>query len=367
MKSKVTVELDDRSYDISVITGVEVSHFEAVIEKGRMVLILSDSNVDPLYGDKVEKMIKECGSKTVRMVVPAGEKSKCLATAEKVYEKCVSSGLDRKSYIVALGGGMIGDLAGFISATFLRGIRFIQVPTTLLAMVDSSVGGKTGVNLASGKNMVGVFHQPSAVLTDLSMLTTLANREYISGMAEVVKYGIIWDSTLFRKIEDNVDAILKRETGLLAEIIARCCEIKAEVVAVDEREAGVRAILNLGHTFGHALEQLTGYSALLHGEAISIGMVFAVRLSVLEKGFKDSDAARVEALLSKLGLPTGMSAVKQKYSLAQIGTAMEADKKSVNKIPKFVLVHSIGEALFGCDVKLDDLKTAYGLIGGGSK
>ena len=365
MKSKVTVELNDRSYIINIKTSLEAFDFDTVIEKGRSVFILSDSNVDPLYGDKVEQLIKACGSKTFRMTITAGEKSKCLAVAEKIYERCVSSGLDRKSYIVALGGGMIGDLAGFVAATYLRGVRFIQVPTTLLAMVDSSVGGKTGVNLVSGKNLVGAFHQPSAVLTDLGVLSTLPNREYISGMAEVVKYGIIWDSVLFRKIEDNVDLLLKRDTGLLAGIISRCCEIKAEVVAVDEREAGVRAILNFGHTVGHALEQLTGYSILLHGEAISIGMVFAARLSVIEKDFKAVDASRIEALLAKLGLPTGMNALNDKYSLDKIRTAMESDKKSVDKIPKFVLIHSIGEARFGCDVEVADLAKAYGLIGGG--
>ena len=213
------------------------------------------------------------------VTVPAGEKSKRVALVEQCYDRLAAHRLERKSFIVALGGGVVGDLAGFVAATYLRGIPFVQVPTTLLAQVDSSVGGKTGVNLKAGKNLVGAFYQPRLVLCDLDTLRTLPRREYVSGLAEVIKYGIIYDAILFAQLERNLPKLLERDPATLMAVVARCCEIKAEVVGQDETESGLRAILNFGHTIGHAVENSSGYGKFLHGEAISIGQIAAARLS----------------------------------------------------------------------------------------
>jgi 3-dehydroquinate synthase len=260
---------------------------------------------------------------------------------------------------VALGGGVIGDLAGFVAATYLRGIRFIQVPTTLLAMVDSSVGGKTAINLKEGKNLVGAFHQPIEVCADLGTLQTLPEREYAAGLAEVVKYGVIWDATFFGRIESGAGAILKRDSALLEEVIARCCEIKAEIVRVDEMETGVRAILNFGHTLGHALEQTAGYGRWRHGEAVAIGMVYAAELSAMEKGFRRDDSLRIRQLLHSLGLPTGP---EKTVAWKDLRHAMTADKKSRDQAPRFVLAEKMGAAVYGCEVQESALEKAFDSI-----
>jgi 3-dehydroquinate synthase len=249
--------------------------------------------------------------------------------------------LDRKSFVVALGGGAVGDLAGFVAAVFLRGISFVQVPTTLLGQVDSSVGGKVGVNLEAGKNLVGAFHQPRFVICDLKMLATLPLKELSAGLSEVIKYGIIYDKELFVRLERDMDKILKRDLKVLAKVVARCCEIKAEVVGKDETESGLRAILNFGHTIGHAVENFAGYGGYRHGEAIAIGQVAAARLSCELSGLPCRDAARIENLLQRAKLP-----VTKKLSIAdrsKLLTIMQHDKKALDGEINFVLARRIGQ------------------------
>ena len=248
--------------------------------------------------------LKGAGYEAVLVTVPPGETSKSLRMVERCYDQLARHRLERKSFVLALGGGVVGDLAGFVAATYLRGIPFVQVPTTLLAQVDSSVGGKVGVNLKAGKNLVGAFHQPRLVLCDLATLGTLSAREFRAGLAEVIKYGIIYDEGLFARLERDLPLLLKRDVKVLADVVARCCEIKAEVVAQDETETGLRAILNFGHTIGHAIEATSGYGKFLHGEAISIGQVMAAMLSTKVLGLQTGDAARIHLLFARAGLPT---------------------------------------------------------------
>ena len=267
------------------------------------------------------------------------------------YDQLAEHRLERKSFIVALGGGVVGDLAGFVAATYLRGIDFVQVPTTLLAQVDSSVGGKVGVNLKAGKNLVGAFYQPRFVLCDLETLETLPVREYRAGLAEIVKYGIIHDVELFKRLEQVMPKILQRDPDTLASVVARCCQIKAGVVGQDETESGLRAILNFGHTLGHALEAVCGYGKFLHGEAIAIDQVLAARLSAELLGFPQRDVERVAGLFEKAGLPTHIRlTAAQRQKLFE---AMQHDKKVSEGIIKFVLVNKIGQVSFGQPVPLD--------------
>lgn len=277
--------------------------------------------------------------------VPAGETAKTLETVRTCYERLAGLRLERKSFIVALGGGVVGDLAGFVAATYLRGIPFVQVPTTLLAQVDSSVGGKVGVNLPAGKNLVGAFHQPRIVLCDLNTLGSLPRREYVAGLAEVIKYGIIYDERLFKRLERQMPKLLRRDPDVLAAVIARCCEIKADVVGQDETENGLRAILNFGHTVGHALEAISKYGKYLHGEAIAIGQVAAARLSQAALGLSQRDVYRIEELLAAAGLPTQLNL--KANARKKLLDAMTLDKKVSGGEVKFVLAESIGEVKFG--------------------
>jgi 3-dehydroquinate synthase len=358
MSRTVHVDLQERGYDILI--GCDPDPGEALAgERGARALIVSDANVDPLYGPGCEARLRARGIETSRAVVPAGEESKSLERAGFLYGKALEAGLDRSSLIVALGGGMVGDLAGFVAATFLRGIRFIQIPTSLLAMVDSAVGGKTGVNLDRGKNLVGAFHQPMAVVSDLAALKTLPEREYRSGLAEVVKYGVIWDAPFFSRLEAGVERLLARDPDFLEEVVGRCCEVKAEIVAVDERESGVRAILNFGHTFGHALEQVSGYSRWLHGEAVAAGMVYAAEVSVLEKGFPAEDGRRLALLLERLGLKVERGGPRFAWAWEDVRAAMSADKKALRSAPRFVLAERLGAVVFGCDVAEETLEKAF--------
>jgi 3-dehydroquinate synthase len=358
MSTIVHVDLGERSYDIRIGAhpGSEVMRG---MTGGRRVLIVSDDNVDPLYGDSWSAQCDQYGLEVFRATVPAGESSKDLQFTTELYEKALDAGLDRGSMIVALGGGMVGDLAGFVAATFLRGIPLIQAPTSLLAMVDSSVGGKTGVNLPRGKNLVGVFYQPHEVVLDLSTLTTLPDDEYASGLAEIVKYGVIWDAELFRELENKADRVLKRDPQLMEYVVTRCCEIKAEVVGRDEKESGLRAILNYGHTLGHAIEQVYGYGAWLHGQAISLGMVYAGELSRRAKGFPVDDQRRVIALLEHFGLPVESTNTGLSSRWGGIRSAMAADKKSRDAVPHFVLAEAIGTVAIGCAVDDSVLEDTY--------
>jgi 3-dehydroquinate synthase len=343
----VSVQLGNRSYAIKIMPGLlkQLGGECARLKLGDRCAIITDTNVGKKFAKSAYDSLLKAGFEPVLITVASGEKSKRISVVENCCDQLAAHRLERKSFIVALGGGVVGDLAGFVAATYLRGIPFVQVPTTLLAQVDSSVGGKTGVNLKAGKNLVGAFYQPRLVLCDLDTLKTLPKREYISGLAEVIKYGIIFDAGLFAQLERDMPNILKRDSKTLAEVIARCCEIKAEVVSQDETETGLRAILNFGHTIGHAVENSFGYGKFLHGEAISIGQVAAAKLSNKILGLPSGDVERIEKLFIRAGLP-----VKIKLNSAQrkkLSAAMLLDKKVSAGEIKFVLAQKIGRVVCG--------------------
>lgn len=355
---RVKVELDDRSYDIRI--GVDVEFGDAVRSlAGRKALVVTDSNVAPLYAGKFDNLLCALGIEAGRIVLPAGEDSKNMRNMELIYNAALDAGLDRKSAIFALGGGMVGDIAGFAAATFMRGIRFVQVPTTLLAMVDSSVGGKTAVNLPRGKNLVGSFYQPLEVDAGLSALMTVSEREYSAGMAEVIKYGIIWDAEFLSQLERNIKDVMARDLDVMAEVVARCCDIKSEVVAVDERETGVRGILNFGHTLGHAVENAGGYGNYLHGEAVALGMIYALRLSVLAKELPPDEEIRVRNLIIASGLPADFKSLKKAVAWPDLRRLMNTDKKTEAGVPKFVLAERMGGVCFGCELDNAVLEGAF--------
>src|SRR5215472_4934818 len=302
----VNVPLGARSYEIKIGPGLlkELGPHCASLNLGHRCAIITDRNVAPKFGRAAQSSLKKAGFEAVLITVPAGETAKSLKVVEKCYDALAKQRLERKSFIVALGGGVVGDLAGFVAASYLRGIAFVQVPTTLLAQVDSSVGGKVGVNLDAGKNLVGAFYQPRLVLCDLETLRTLPDREFRAGIAEVIKYGIIYDAALFARLERDFSNVLARDPKTLSAVIGRCCQIKADVVGQDETEGGLRAILNFGHTIGHALEAVSHYGKYLHGEAISIGQVAAARLSAELLGLPASHVERIRRLFERAGLPT---------------------------------------------------------------
>ncbi len=349
----VQVPLGHRSYVIKVGGGLlsRLGAECARLKLGQRCAVITDSNVGKHFAKAALKSLSASGFEPVLIPVPAGEKSKRIAVVEQCYDQLAAHRLERKSFVVALGGGVVGDLAGFVAATYLRGIPFVQVPTTLLAQVDSSVGGKTGVNLRAGKNLVGAFYQPRLVLCDLDALKTLPRREYVSGLAEVIKYGIIYDAILFAQLERNLPKLLQRDAATLAAVIARCCEIKADVVGQDETESGLRAILNFGHTIGHAIENSSGYGKFLHGEAIAIGQVAAARLSQKILGLPSGEVERIETLFARAGLP-----VKIKLNPARRRkrfAAMKLDKKVSAGEIKFVLAEKIGKVAWGQKVASD--------------
>ncbi len=356
----VPVSLGNRSYQIKVGGGLlpRLGAECAALKLGQRCAVITDSNVGKKFAQAALKSLAASGLEPVLITVPAGEKSKRLAMVEKCHDQLAAHRLERKSFIVALGGGVVGDLVGFVAATYLRGIPFVQVPTSLLAQVDSSVGGKTGVNLKSGKNLVGAFYQPRLVLCDLDTLKTLPRREYISGLAEVIKYGIIYDAILFAQIERNLPKLLQRDPAMLRSVVARCCEIKADVVGQDETESGLRAILNFGHTIGHAIENSSGYGKFLHGEAISIGQVAAAKLSQKILGMSSRDAARIDQLFSAAGLPVKikMDSARRKKLFA----AMLLDKKVNAGEVKFVLADQIGKVRWGQKVPADLIHQVLG-------
>jgi len=346
----VTVLTGPRSYRIKIGTGLldRLGHECSDLKLGTRCAIISDTNVQPRFGGAAQRVLSKAGFDPVVLTVPAGERAKSLRTVEDCYNKLAAHRLERKSFVVALGGGVVGDLAGFVAASYLRGIPFVQVPTTLLGQVDSSVGGKVGVNLKAGKNLVGAFHQPRLVLCDLATLSTLPRREYRAGLAEVIKYGIISDAALFQQLERDLSKLLAREPKTLAAIVARCCEIKSEVVRQDETESGLRAILNFGHTIGHALEAISHYGKYLHGEAISIGQVAAAQLSAQVLGLSQIDVERIRSLFERAGLPT--EAKLNPSQLVKLMAAMSLDKKVAAGEIKFVLARKIGEVKFGISV-----------------
>ncbi len=337
----VSVDLGSRSYPIEIGPGLLGNAVGRIAERVKLsrVVVVSDSNVAPLYAQTLVKSLGEVAS-TKLLTIPAGESSKCVAQLESLWKDVLAFGADRKSVVVAVGGGVVGDLAGFVAASFGRGIPFVQVPTSLLAQVDSSVGGKVGINLPGAKNIVGAFWQPQYVLIDTDVLATLPEREYRAGMAEVIKYGVIADEDFFTFLEDHLAQIKGRDTATLQSVIRRCCEIKAEVVRDDEREqSGRRAILNYGHTFGHALEAITEYNTYVHGEAIAIGMMCAARLAEQLGRIDDELGKRQSALFTEIGLPTQMPDCDRHRILELMGR----DKKVEHGQLRLILPTRLGE------------------------
>jgi 3-dehydroquinate synthase len=341
----VDVVLGERTYPIWVGAGLldDPQRWRQAI-RGRHVLVVTNTTVAPLYLERVCAGLE--GLVHATLVLPDGEGHKTLASSSEIFDALGQLGATRDATIIALGGGVIGDLAGFAAACWMRGIDFVQMPTTLLAMVDSSVGGKTGVNLALGKNLVGAFHQPRSVVADTGTLATLPDREYRAGLAEVVKYGAIGDAVFFEWLERHVGALSARDAAALTEAIAVSCRHKAGVVARDEHERGERALLNFGHTFGHALETASGYGQLLHGEAVSIGMVLAARLSAGLRRSSAADTKRLADLLAAFGLPVTLPPSDP----ARLLDLMRLDKKNAGGHLRLILWRGIGAAEIVADV-----------------
>jgi 3-dehydroquinate synthase len=353
----VRVPLGRRSYNIRIGEGLlaDLGTDCARLGLGKRVAIITDSHVGVRYAAAAQHLLARSGFEAFAITVPAGETAKRLKTVQACYDELAARRLERKSWILALGGGVVGDLAGFVAATYLRGIPFVQAPTTLLAQVDSSVGGKVGVNLDAGKNLVGAFYQPRLVLCDLAALKTLPDREYRSGLAEVIKYGVIYDRRLFELLERAMPRLLKRDPKTLEPVVARCCAIKSEVVQQDETEGGLRAILNFGHTIGHGLEAISHYGKYLHGEAISIGQVAAARLSARLHGLPATDADRIRRLFEQAGLPTRVKLNRRQRS--RLLEAIQLDKKISQGEVKFILARRIGRVDFGRKVPSRELDT----------
>ncbi len=338
----VHVGLAERSYDIQIGSDnlSSIGSLVAGLDDVSHAILITDSNVRELYGETTKKSLANAHLQVDIITVPAGEASKSTAVTEELWKQLLSLGADRKTVIVALGGGVVGDLAGFVAASYGRGIRFVQIPTTLLATVDSSVGGKVGINLPGAKNMVGAFWQPQAVQIDVNVLQSLPARDYHAGLAEVVKYGVIQDEDFFNRLENNVGLILDRDPEFMRDVIARCCELKAHVVENDERETtGLRAILNYGHTFCHAIEACTGYGTYMHGEAVSIGMLCASRLAESLGRITENDTARQRELLLQLNLPIDLPQDIEREPLVD---AMKRDKKTEHGKIRFILPTRIG-------------------------
>jgi 3-dehydroquinate synthase len=339
IRERVQIELGDRSYPILIgqdlLTDADLI---ASSIKARSVLIVTNTTVGPLYADRLKRSLKD--RRVAELALPDGEQHKTLESIARIIDSLVDARMNRDAAVIALGGGVIGDMAGFAAACYQRGIDYIQVPTTLLSQVDSSVGGKTGVNHPKAKNMIGAFHQPRCVIADITTLSTLSDREYRAGIAEVVKYGLIYDRPFFDWLEFNADAFAAREPSAVIYAIRRSCEIKAEVVAADEREQGIRALLNLGHTFGHAIETASGYGKWLHGEAVAAGMVMAADMSTRLGWLSPADRDRATRLLTKFGLSTVPPRIGATEALGLMGM----DKKVLDGRVRLVLLREIGKA-----------------------
>ena len=353
---KVRVDLAERSY--SIVIGNEcLKDIGSILEKfefSNRMAIVSNPTIFDLYGRTVSGSIRDSGFELSEIIIPDGEGYKSLLWVENIYSEMLKARLDRKSVLIALGGGVIGDITGFAASTYMRGIDFVQVPTTLLAQVDSSVGGKTGVNHMLGKNMIGAFWQPRTVWIDIDTLRTLPRREFLSGLAEVIKYGVIYDNELFDFLEKNREAILKLDKDVLTHLIKRSCEIKAEVVSKDEREAGLRAILNYGHTVGHALETVTGYKKYLHGEAVAIGMHIEAKLSQAQGLISAKQVNRIKKLIESYDLPTE---IPEDVELNSLFDVMQIDKKTVSGELNFILPEKIGSVKIHKGISRENINT----------
>jgi 3-dehydroquinate synthase len=337
----VRVQLGERSYDVAVTSSdaAGAGPFARQRCRGSLAVIVTDEHVIP-HADAVAASLNAAGFRTSTVVLPSGESQKALAVASGLYDRLVDLQVDRRTLIVAVGGGVIGDLAGFVAATYNRGLPLLMVPTTLLAMVDSSVGGKVGVNHPRAKNLIGAFHQPVGVWIDTAVLATLPDREYRSGLAEVVKYGVILDAEFFAYLEANADAVLRRDPAAVQHVVARSCRLKAEVVEKDEREeTGLRAVLNYGHTFAHAFETVAGYGHWLHGEAVAAGMVCASRLAERRGLIPSEITGRQRRLLERFGLPVA----PERWAVDDLLATIRSDKKNVAGRLRLVLPRRLGE------------------------
>jgi shikimate kinase/3-dehydroquinate synthase len=357
VKEVVKVDLGNRGYNIVVGSGVvsELREYISKVNRYSKIVVITDQNVAKLHLEALNNQLKNLPVQLKNIVVEAGEKAKSFSNLQNVVEQILETGIDRNSLIIAFGGGVVGDLSGFVASILLRGIDFIQVPTTLLAAVDSSVGGKTAINSKFGKNLVGTFYQPKLVLCDLDFLKTLPIRDYISGYGEVVKYGLIKDKDFFSYLDSNLDKIKNRNLEVLQKIIVKSCQIKAEVVGLDEKENNLRAILNFGHTFGHIFETETNYSdKLFHGEAVAIGMVLAVKMSI-HLGMLDAKILPlVVNHLKKVGLPTSPQNIQKFWNINNLTTHLYKDKKVENKNLTFVLLEELGKSVIKKNVSEQD-------------
>lgn len=359
---EVFIDLGQRSYKIVIGQGLmdRVGPLVAGLRTGRKVLMVTNPTVANLYASQVEESLAREGFDIVRAEVPDGEQYKTLQSAEMLYDRAFSAGLDRNCPVVALGGGVVGDLTGFVAATYMRGVPFVQIPTTLLAQVDSSVGGKVAVNHPKGKNIIGAFYQPAIVISDTDTLRTLDTREVRSGLAEVIKYGIIKDADFYAWLEQNIHGVLALEPAAMAYIIEQSCINKARVVEQDETEQGQRAILNLGHTVGHAIEALAGYGRYSHGEAVSIGTAVAARMAVNMGLLNEAEESRIIRLLKMSGLPLG---IPGDIATTDIIDSIYGDKKTQDGEITFILPQRIGKAIIRknmptkmIDIAIDSLR-----------
>lgn len=354
----LTVELGERSYPIYIGQSLlEEKDLLCRHIRGKQALVVSNETVAPLYLDTVMANLSAYNSSSI--VLPDGEKFKTLETLNSIFDKLLADRHNRTTTLIALGGGVIGDMTGFAAACYQRGVDFIQLPTTLLAQVDSSVGGKTAVNHALGKNMIGAFHQPNSVIIDTNTLKTLPPREYAAGVAEVIKYGLIADAEFFSWLQENIEALNARDADALSYAIGRSCQNKASIVSADERESGNRALLNLGHTFGHAIETATGYEDWLHGEAVAVGMLMAADLSLRMGWITRSDYEAIEALLRCAKLPVAAPEAMTREKFSEL---MQVDKKVIDGRLRLVLLRSIGHALVTAEFdheKLNEVISAF--------
>ncbi|MDZ7958941.1 MAG: 3-dehydroquinate synthase [Aulosira sp. DedQUE10] len=357
MTSVINVNLPQQSYEIAIAPGSldQLGEKMTSLKLGKKVLLVSNPTIFKHYGERAIASLTAAGFEVASSMLPAGERYKNLNSIQKVYDTALENRLERSSTIVALGGGVIGDMAGFAAATWLRGINVVQVPTTLLAMVDSAIGGKTGVNHPQGKNLIGAFHQPRLVLIDPDVLKTLPMREFRAGMAEVIKYGVIWDAELFAQMEasKHLNQLRYIKPELIESILISSCQAKADVVGKDEKEAGLRAILNYGHTIGHAVESLTGYRVVNHGEAVGIGMVAAGQIAVELGMWQKEDTERQNALIQKAGLPTQLPSG---VDIEGIIDALQLDKKVKAGKVRFVLPTQIGVVTVTDEVPADIIR-----------
>lgn len=348
---RLQIELGERSYPILIGKGLlrEAGLLQQHIA-ARNLLTVTNDRVGPLYLQTLKNALES--RRVSEVILPDGEVHKTLEVVSRIFDACVGARLNRDAAIIALGGGVVGDMAGFAAACYQRGIDYIQVPTTLLAQVDSAVGGKTGVNHPGGKNLIGAFYQPRCVIVDTDVLTTLPDRELRAGIAEIIKYGLIRDARFFAWLEANIGKLVERDPAALTQAIRRSCEIKAEIVGIDEREHGLRAILNLGHTFGHAIENAVGYGEWLHGEAVAAGVVLAAEMSTRLGWFPEHDCERAVKLLDRAGLPTTAPAIGADRALELMGM----DKKVLAGQLRLVLLRAMGQAVVTADYDANVLK-----------